>query len=364
MPVGGWFQHLWDRAPSRQIGAGRQAQGSQHRLGYIQLVHPPATFSDVCANGQTRSPPLVSNVFGRYVLQIPQHVPDHRGQLLDRRKTRSPGLSPRLAFRAAWARQFHDSWVLRTSSAPPAEGRWKVLRPFPAGEFDRWLLRGEDRSLAGLLARRRPEADGNSLARPSVLDVEPPVRDDAQLIESTLAGETSAFGHLVCKYQDRLYNTVLHVVGSAEDGRDVVQEAFVQAFLKLESFQRSSAFYTWLYRIAFNVATSYCRRRRPVVSVEYTRETTGQEPIDCQPGPHYSLELAERRRQVQDAIASLPEEYRAVVVLREIDGCCYETIAEILELPIGTVRSRLHRARLQLREQLRPVFIDEPRCRK
>jgi len=183
------------------------------------------------------------------------------------------------------------------------------------------------------------------------------VIDDAQLIDETLRGRSAAFGQLVEKYQDRLYNTIVHVVGSAEDALDVVQDAFVQAFLKLETFQRSSAFYTWLYRIAFNTAASQRRRKRPTLSVEQTQETSGQEPVDGQSGPGERLEQLERSRQVQQAIAGLSEEHRAVVVLREIDGCCYETIAEILDLPLGTVRSRLHRARLQLRDQLREVLM-------
>ncbi len=183
------------------------------------------------------------------------------------------------------------------------------------------------------------------------------MNDDAQLIAETLAGKTTAFGQLVQRYQDRLYNTVVHVVGSAEDARDVVQEAFVQAFTKLATFQQTSAFYTWLYRVAFNVAASHCRRRRPCASVEQIRETTGQEPIDGHGGPEQRLEQEERGRQVQQALAGLSEEHRTVLVLREVDGCCYETIAEVLDVPVGTVRSRLHRARMQLREQLREVLI-------
>jgi len=186
------------------------------------------------------------------------------------------------------------------------------------------------------------------------------VSDDAQLIAKTLAGESTAFGQLVLKYQDRLYNTLVHVTGNTEDARDVVQEALVQAFIKLDTFQQAAAFYTWLYRIAFNVAATRPRRRRPVVSVERVRETSGQEPIDTEAGPTEQLEQDERRRQVWQAIAALSQEHRGVLILREIDGCCYETIAEILELPIGTVRSRLHRARLQLREQLKQVLmVDE-----
>lgn len=184
--------------------------------------------------------------------------------------------------------------------------------------------------------------------------------DDAQLIDETLAGRPTAFGQLVEKYQDRLYNTIVYVLGSSEDALDVVQDAFVQAFLKLDTFRHSSAFYTWLYRIAFNVAASHRRRRKAAISVEQARESSGLEPIDPEPGPDKQAELDERCRQVREAIAGLGEEHRTVLVLREIDGCCYETIAEILDVPIGTVRSRLHRARLQLREELKGVLmVDE-----
>lgn len=184
--------------------------------------------------------------------------------------------------------------------------------------------------------------------------------DDAQLIDETLAGKPAAFGQLVEKYQDRLYNTMVHVAGSAEDALDVVQDAFVQAFLKLDTFRQSSAFYTWLYRIAFNLAVTHRRRRKPTLSVEHGRESGGQEPIDNQPSPEARIEEDERARQVRQAIGSLGEEHRTVLILREIDGCCYETIAEMLDVPIGTVRSRLHRARLQLREELKGVLmVDE-----
>ena len=186
------------------------------------------------------------------------------------------------------------------------------------------------------------------------------MNDDARLIEQTLSGRSTAFGQLVQKYQDRLYNTMAHVVGVGEDALDVVQEAFIQAFIKLESFEQSSAFYTWLYRIAFNVAASQRRQKRLAVSLDQARDLLNQEPVDDAMGPSQQAELEERLRQIRDALAMLSDEHRSVLVLREIDGCCYETIADVLSLPIGTVRSRLHRARLQLREQLKEVLaIDE-----
>ena len=214
--------------------------------------------------------------------------------------------------------------------------------------------------LADPLFAGRRKAGGNFWPLPCVLNSETAVSDDAQLISEALAGKSAAFGRLVLKYQDRLYNTIVHVAGSTEDARDVVQDAFVQAFVKLDTFQQSSAFYTWLYRIAFNVAASHRRRKRPTRSVEQARRASGQEPIDTQKSPQERLEQLERSRQVHRAIAELTAEHRSVLVLREIDGCCYETIAEVLDLPIGTVRSRLHRARVQLRELLKEVLmVDE-----
>jgi RNA polymerase sigma-70 factor (ECF subfamily) len=186
------------------------------------------------------------------------------------------------------------------------------------------------------------------------------VKDDALLIDEALGGDSAAFGQLVQKYQDRLFHTVVHVVGSREEGEDVVQEAFVQAFLKLDTFRQDSAFYTWLYRIAFNTAVSRRRRRRVEVSVEHTRQISGAEPLDNGELPSDNLLRQERAGQVRAALGALSPEHRTILVLREMEGCCYETIADILSLPIGTVRSRLHRARLQLRDELRDVLQENP----
>ena len=179
--------------------------------------------------------------------------------------------------------------------------------------------------------------------------------DDARLIERTLAGDPSAFGCLVQKYQDRLYNALVQIAGGAagarEDARDVAQDAFVQAFVKLETFRGSSQFYTWLYRIAFNLHVSRKRRQRPSVSIDRSREACGDEPSEDLP-PAGDLEQQERAVQVREALALLSEEHRTILVLREIDDLDYEAIAEAMDIPIGTVRSRLHRARLQMRELL------------
>src|SRR5262245_19856549 len=186
------------------------------------------------------------------------------------------------------------------------------------------------------------------------------LNDDAPLIAATLAGDTAAFGRLVGTYQDRLYNSLLRVLGSAEDAADIVQDAFVQAYTKLDTFRGTSAFYTWLYRIAFNLAMSHARRERKTTSLDGLKSLVGEEPMDGQPTAEAGVLEQERAELVHAALAELTLDYRQILVLREIDGCRYDEIAEILDLPVGTVRSRLFRARLQLRDQLAPMMREEP----
>jgi RNA polymerase sigma-70 factor (ECF subfamily) len=178
--------------------------------------------------------------------------------------------------------------------------------------------------------------------------------DDASLIAATLAGDTAAYGRLVSLYQDRLYNSLLRVLGSAEDAADIVQDAFVQAYVKLESFRGSSAFYTWLYRIAYNLAMSHLRREHREASLDQMKSLLGSEPMDGQPTAEAGVLQEERAEMVHAALAELSIEHRQILVLREIDGCRYDEIAEILDLPVGTVRSRLFRARLEMRDLLTP----------
>ena len=177
-------------------------------------------------------------------------------------------------------------------------------------------------------------------------------QDDGQLIRAACQGETAAFGVLVRKYQARLCTSLTHVCGSIDEAEDVAQDAFVQAYVKLRSFAGGSAFYTWLYRIAVNAAISRRRLRREQTSVDSKREELGLEPLDGGERADERLLREERAGQVQRALGRLSDEHRTILVLREIEGCDYDEIAQILQLPVGTVRSRLHRARLQLKEQL------------
>lgn len=188
--------------------------------------------------------------------------------------------------------------------------------------------------------------------------------NDRRLIDECLDGHPEAFGALVRRYEDRLYGTVAHLIGSREDARDIVQETFVKAYQALGTFAGNASFYTWVYRIAVNHAISQKRRQRTVLSIDARRDLHGDDPADDpeRTQPSRPLEQAERQRQVQDALARLPTDYRTVLVLKDIEDHSYATIAEIVGCPIGTVRSRLHRARVELRDMLRHLVEEDLRA--
>jgi RNA polymerase sigma-70 factor, ECF subfamily len=179
--------------------------------------------------------------------------------------------------------------------------------------------------------------------------------DDHRLIAECLRGRTAAFTELVRRYQDRLFNTVYRLVDNVEDAQDVVQETFLNAYQSLDSFKGDSLFFTWLYRIAVNTAISHKRKHRVALSIDGGRNGEGtHEPLDAsefsQPG--HALEQAEQERKIQDALNRLSPEHRAVLILKDMDGQKYATMARILQVPIGTIRSRLSRARIELRDLL------------
>jgi RNA polymerase sigma-70 factor (ECF subfamily) len=187
--------------------------------------------------------------------------------------------------------------------------------------------------------------------------------DEQRLISDCLRGQTAAFGKLVSRYQDRLFNTVYRLVGNAEDANDVVQETFIHAYQALSSFKGDSLFYTWLYRIAVNTAISWKRKQRPALRLQLDRGPDGvaREPMDVSPGsqPGHALERAEQGRRVQEALNRLSAEHRAVLLLKDVEDQKYETIAEIIGVPIGTIRSRLHRARLEFRTVLEQMDAED-----
>ncbi len=185
---------------------------------------------------------------------------------------------------------------------------------------------------------------------------------DLQLIESTLQGNSRAFDELVRRYQERLVHSLEHVLSSREDALDVAQQAFMLAWRKLSSFRGEAGFYSWLYRIARNVAISSARRQHlSSSSLDQMNEAAGFEPADQNPhlAPDHATEQAEQIRMVQEALKKISDEFRQPLVLKEIDGFSYEQIAEILDIPLGTVRSRIFRGRQELIERLQRVIKDE-----
>lgn len=185
---------------------------------------------------------------------------------------------------------------------------------------------------------------------------------DQALIDRCLEGQTDAYGELVTRYQDRLYATLVSMLGSVHDARDATQDAFVLAFQKLETFRRESAFYSWLFRIAYNAAVSRHRKtRRETGSIDAARAVTGREPMDERPqaDPSHELQISERQSLVRSALGELADEYRTVIILREMEGFSYEQIAELMDVPIGTIRSRIHRARSELRAKLERAMATE-----
>ena len=183
---------------------------------------------------------------------------------------------------------------------------------------------------------------------------------DTQLISASLDGDTDAFGQLAFKYQDRLFNTLTYLLGSQEEAEDILQDALFQAYTKLQTFQGNSSFYTWLYRIGVNLALSHRRKKKnqPQQSVELRRELAGEDVASDAEEPLESVLRSERSHQLHQALNSLDDEQRSVLVLRELEGCNYDEISSILDLPPGTVRSRLHRGRKALRVLLQHQMDD------
>ena len=188
------------------------------------------------------------------------------------------------------------------------------------------------------------------------------VTEDLETIRRCRAGSPEAFAGLVRKYQDRVFNVTYRLLGDYEEARDVTQAAFIRAYQSLEGFKGGSAFYTWLYRIAVNAALDARKRRarRPDRTVEDFEKTvaalhrSGSHNLEADSPAHHLIRTEEYRRIIE-AIDALEDSYRVVVVLRDIDGLDYHEIAEVTGLAAGTVKSRLHRARLMLRDKLKDM---------
>jgi RNA polymerase sigma-70 factor, ECF subfamily len=184
---------------------------------------------------------------------------------------------------------------------------------------------------------------------------------DLVLVERVQRGEAGAFDYLVVRYRHKVLKLIMRYVRDPVEAEDVAQEAFLKAYRALPSFRGDSAFYTWLYRIAINTAKNalVSSRRRPV---DYDLDLQDPEQYDMQARlkdaetPEGLLLTDEIRDTVNSAIEHLPEDLRTAIVLRELEGMSYEEIAAAMDCPVGTVRSRIFRAREAIDKRLRPIL--------
>src|SRR5438876_685246 len=192
--------------------------------------------------------------------------------------------------------------------------------------------------------------------------VSEPVSDELALVQAAKGGDVGAFEELVKRYDRNVFRIAQHITQNREDAEDVVQDAFLKAYSNLAQFQGQSKFYTWLVRIAVNEALMKLRRRRPERTVSMDEEVKTEEDslprevADWSPNPEQQYSQAELREILTRTIQGLPPGFRTVFVLRDVEGLSTEETAEALDLSIPAVKSRLLRARLQLRERLNKYF--------
>ena len=182
-------------------------------------------------------------------------------------------------------------------------------------------------------------------------------REDARLVEETLAGNQLSFQLLVERYQERLFALARHYTKNPVEIEDVVQESFLKAFRRLDTFHHQSSFYTWIYRIATNTILDFLKRRgrSPIQSVEDPEVLARPEPTDGF-APNVNIEREEIAEVTHKVLAELPDIFRTVLVMREFEERSYQEIADVLGISIGTVESRLFRARARFRERLTKDF--------
>src|ERR1035437_6059286 len=192
--------------------------------------------------------------------------------------------------------------------------------------------------------------------------VDEPVSEVLMLVNAARGGDVASFEQLVKKYDRNVFRIAQHITQNREDAEDVVQDAFLKAFTNLGQFQGQSKFYTWLVRIAVNEALMRLRRRRPERMVSLDEDiNTGEDTIprevaDWSPNPEQLYNQSELREILQKTVQGLPPSFRTVFVLRDVEGLSTEETADALGLSIPAVKSRLLRARLQLRERLAKYF--------
>ncbi len=197
----------------------------------------------------------------------------------------------------------------------------------------------------------------------AALLMQPAAREDVHLVEEVLGGNQLSFQLLIERYQERIFALARHYTKSAVEIEDIVQDTFLKAYRRLDTFQRQSSFSTWLYRIAVNTALDFLKRtgRSPVRAVEDPELTAA--PVRAQAGsgvvlaaPDSRLEREEVARVTREVLEELPEIFRTVLVLREFEDLSYQEMADVLGISIGTVESRLFRARARFKDALLRLY--------
>lgn len=179
--------------------------------------------------------------------------------------------------------------------------------------------------------------------------------DDDALVKQCQRGDSEAMSRLICKYQDRVYNIILKICNNSDDAAELTQDTFVKVLENITDFRGKSSFYTWLFRVACNEAINFCRRRFKVVSQSLD---SGMAP-PAEMSDNDPARLAQQKEVIAlltEAISRLDEDHRVVLVLRDIEQMSYNQISDVLGLELGTVKSRLSRARSMLREILETVL--------
>ncbi len=196
-----------------------------------------------------------------------------------------------------------------------------------------------------------------------VFESSPEADVDRALVERVQKGDKRAFDLLVIKYQHRVLAVVNRFVRDAAEAQDVAQDAFIKAYRALPNFRGDSAFYTWIYRIAINTAKNYlvARNRRPPssdVELEDAEFFSGSDAMREMNTPEHNFLRDELQREIEQAFSNLPADLRTAITLRELDGLSYEEIAIVMNCPVGTVRSRIFRAREAIDKHIKPLTED------
>ncbi len=193
------------------------------------------------------------------------------------------------------------------------------------------------------------------------------VESDQLLVERVQKGDKRAFDLLVIKYQSKVLSLIGRYVSDVHEAMDVAQEAFIKAYKALANFRGESAFYTWLYRIAVNTAKNHLisRGRRPPgtdIDVDEVHADGGMSELSHIDSPEASLHKEQVENTLSRALEALPDDLRTALMLREFDGLSYEDIAQVMDCPVGTVRSRIFRAREAIDKQLEPILESTVNC--